>query len=185
MSENFSQRETAILGGGCFWCVEAVLSRLRGVERVVPGYSGGHVERPTYQQVCTGATGHAEVVHVTFDPQALPYRILLEVFFATHDPTTLNRQGADVGSQYRSAIFYETPQQREIAEQLIRELNQQQIWSNPIVTQLEPAGPFYEAEDYHHDYYRHNSGQPYCQIVIHPKLLKLREKFAHLLKDEW
>lgn len=184
MSAKQPELETATLGGGCFWCVEAVLSRLRGVEKVVPGYSGGKTDRPTYQQVCTGATGHAEVVQVTFDPTVLPYRTLLEVFFATHDPTTLNRQGADVGTQYRSVVFYHSPEQRETAEHLIRELNDQGIWPNPIVTQVEPAGPFYEAEDYHHDYYRNNPGQPYCQIVINPKVAKLREKFAHLLQAE-
>lgn len=184
MSKDLAELELATLGGGCFWCVEAVLSRLQGVRRVVPGYCGGTTERPTYQQVCTGTTGHAEVVQLAFDPAELSYKELLEVFFATHDPTTKDRQGADVGTQYRSVIFYHSPEQRQIAEELIRELNAQAIWPRPIVTQIEPAGPFFEAETYHHDYYRNNRYQPYCQVVIDPKIAKLRAKFASRLKPE-
>jgi peptide-methionine (S)-S-oxide reductase len=183
MNDQSSTREIATLGGGCFWCVEAVLSCLRGVHRVVPGYSGGTTDRPTYQQVCTGSTGHAEVVQVTFDPSEISYRELLDVFFASHDPTTLNRQGADVGTQYRSVIFYHSPEQRQVAEELIRDLNAQAIWPRPIVTQIVPVGPFYEAEDYHHDYYHRNPTQPYCQVVIEPKLTKLRQKYGSRLKS--
>ena len=172
----------ATLGGGCFWCLEAVFRDLRGVERVVSGYSGGHVPNPTYEQVCTGGTGHAEVVQVTFDAHVLPFRELLEVFFATHDPTTPDRQGADVGPQYRSVIFYHSPEQKEIAQQVIAELNAAGLWDGPIVTQVAPAGAFYTAEAYHQEYYVRNPRQPYCQVVITPKLAKFRRRFRDKLK---
>jgi peptide-methionine (S)-S-oxide reductase len=175
--------ETATLGGGCFWCLETVFERLRGVERVVSGYAGGTVANPTYRQVCTGGTGHAEVVQVTFDPAVLSYRELLEVFFALHDPTTLNRQGNDVGTQYRSVIFNHSPQQKEIAEQTIAALNADQTWDAPAVTEVVPFTAFYPAEDYHQGYYQENPEQPYCQYIIAPKVAKLRAKFAAKLKE--
>ncbi len=174
--------EIATLGGGCFWCLEAVFVELQGVEQVVSGYSGGHVDNPSYREVCNGTTGHAEVVQITFDPQVISFQEILRVFFATHDPTTLNRQGADVGTQYRSAIYYHDQEQKETAETMIRELNQAGIWHNPIVTEVTPIDKFYTAEDYHQDYYKYNSSQPYCQVVISPKLAKLRKEFSHKLK---
>jgi peptide-methionine (S)-S-oxide reductase len=174
--------EQATLGGGCFWCLEAVFEQLRGVEKVASGYAGGRVVDPTYHQVCSGATGHAEVVQVTFDPAVLSFREVLEVFFATHDPTTLNRQGADHGTQYRSAIFYHSPQQREAAEQLVAELNAAKVWDAPIVTQVVPFERFYRAEDYHQSYFRANPGQGYCRAVISPKVAKFRKQFADRLK---
>lgn len=174
--------ETATLGGGCFWCLEAVFQQLKGVRSVDSGYAGGKTTSPSYEQVCSGITGHAEVVQVTFDPAAITYREILEVFFATHDPTTLNRQGADVGTQYRSAIFYHSPEQKVIAEQLIADLNSQHIWDRPIVTQIVPLTAFYPAENYHQSYYRDNPNQPYCQAVITPKVTKFRQKFAAKLK---
>ena len=173
---------TATLAGGCFWCLEAVFLRLRGVDRVESGYAGGHVENPGYRAVCTGTTGHAEVVQVDFDPQQITYRELLEVFFAIHDPTTLNRQGADVGTQYRSAIFYHDDGQKQEAERTIAELGAQDIWDNPIVTEVVPLTKFYPAEDYHREYYDRNPEQGYCQVVISPKVAKLRQKFAEKLK---
>jgi peptide-methionine (S)-S-oxide reductase len=175
-------KERATLGGGCFWCLEAVFDNLRGVERVVSGYAGGDVADPSYQQVCTGATGHAEVVQVTFDPSVVSYRELLEVFFGTHDPTTLNRQGMDVGTQYRSVIFYHSPQQQRVAEQTVAELNAAGVWDRPIVTQLVPLGDFYPAEAYHQGYFRNNPGQGYCQAVVAPKVAKFRKHFAARLK---
>jgi peptide-methionine (S)-S-oxide reductase len=175
------QRETATLGGGCFWCLEAVFEQLRGVDRVVSGYAGGTVPDPGYQQVCTGATGHAEVVQVTFDPAFISYREILDVFFGTHDPTTLNRQGPDSGTQYRSAIFYHSPEQKRVAEERIAELNAAGIWDRPIVTQVVPLEAFYPAEDYHQGYYRGHPGQPYCQAVISPKVAKFRKQFADKL----
>ncbi len=181
VSDN-SGREQATLGGGCFWCLEAVFEGLRGVERVVSGYAGGDVADPSYQQVCTGTTGHAEVVQVTFDPSAVSYRELLEVFFGTHDPTTLNRQGADVGTQYRSAIFYHSPEQRQVAEQAIAELSAAGVWDRPIVTQVVPFRQFYPAEDYHQGYFRNNPGQGYCQAVVAPKVAKFRKQFAAKLR---
>lgn len=177
-----NSRELATLGGGCFWCLEAVFEQVRGVDRVVSGYTGGRVNDPTYQQVCGGNTGHAEVVQVTFDPATISYRDILQIFFATHDPTTLNRQGADVGTQYRSAIFYHSPEQKQIAEELITELNNQGIWSKPIVTQVVPLEKFYSAEDYHQGYFRDNPGQPYCMAVIDPKVAKFRKQFSDKLK---
>ncbi|NIN73518.1 MAG: peptide-methionine (S)-S-oxide reductase MsrA [Gemmatimonadetes bacterium] len=183
MSEAGQRHELATLAGGCFWCLEAVYDRLRGVERVESGYAGGHVANPTYEQVCTGTTGHAEVVQITFDPDVVSYRELLEVFFAIHDPTTLNRQGADVGTQYRSAIFHHTPEQRATAEALIAELEEQQVWDDPIVTELTPLSEFYPAEEYHRDYFRRNPEQSYCQVVIAPKLAKFRSSFQEKLQD--
>lgn len=174
--------DTATLGGGCFWCTEAVMNDVRGVERVASGYAGGHVPDPTYEQVCTGATGHAEVVQVTFDPAVVSYRDLLRIFFATHDPTTPNRQGADVGPQYRSIIFTSSDEQRRVAEEVIAELEREGVWDAPIVTQVEPLTTFYPAETYHTRYYERNPRQPYCQVVIAPKVAKLRRSFAEMLK---
>jgi peptide-methionine (S)-S-oxide reductase len=174
--------EIATVAGGCFWCLEAVFEQLQGIEKVESGYAGGQTEHPTYHQVCTGTSGHAEVVQVTFDPSVISYRDILEVFFATHDPTTLNRQGADVGTQYRSAVFYHSPEQKITAEQLIAELNQAAVWPRPIVTAVVPLTTFHKAEDYHQGYYRGNSDQPYCAAVINPKLAKVRQKFAARLK---
>lgn len=174
--------EVTTLGGGCFWCLEAVFVELQGVEKVESGYSGGTVPDPSYEQVCTGNTGHAEVAQITFDPDVISFREILQVFFATHDPTTLNRQGADVGTQYRSVIFYHGEDQKKIAQEMIEELNSANIWPNPIVTEVEPLENYYMAEDYHQDYYKYNSQQPYCQAVITPKLAKFRKNFAEKLK---
>ena len=170
------------MGGGCFWCLEAVYTELRGVERVISGYAGGSVPHPSYEQVCTGRTGHAEVVQITFDPAQITYRDLLEVFFTIHDPTTLNRQGADVGTQYRSIILYQTPEQEQTARAVIAEINASGIWPRPIVTQVEPLDRFYPAEGYHQNYFERNPDQPYCQIVIAPKVAKARQKFLARLK---
>lgn len=178
-----SAQESATLAGGCFWCLEAVFKDLRGVERVVSGYAGGDLPDPTYQQVCAGITGHAEAVQVTFDPTVVTFREILEVFFSIHDPTTLNRQGADVGSQYRSAIYYHSPEQKSIAEKLIEELNSSNIWTDPIVTQVEPLKEYYKAEDYHQDYFENNPSQPYCQMVVAPKVAKFRQKHLAKLKN--
>lgn len=175
--------ETATFGGGCFWCVEAVFQDLKGVEQVVSGYAGGEVENPTYQQVCTGATGHAEVVQITFDPSVITYEELLSVFWRTHDPTTWNRQGADVGPQYRSVIFYHSPEQQSIAGRSRQETDAAGLWPRPIVTLIEPFRNFYPAEPYHQNYYRQNPYQPYCQMVINPKIQKLRKDFKDKLKD--
>ena len=172
------QHEIATLAGGCFWCLEAVFDTLQGVENVVSGYSGGFVINPTYHQVCEGKTGHAEVVQVTFDPAAISFSELLEVFFALHDPTTLNRQGADVGPQYRSAIFYHSAQQREAARAAIAQLDAAHVFSAPIVTEVTPATRFYPAEDYHQEYFVNNPRQPYCVAVVSPKVVKMRQKFA-------
>jgi peptide-methionine (S)-S-oxide reductase len=174
--------EIATLAGGCFWCLEAVFDELKGVDSVESGYSGGHAESPTYRQVCTGMTGHAEAVQVRFDPQVLSYRDLLNVFFAIHDPTTLDRQGADVGTQYRSAIFYHDEQQRSTAEQLIAELDAQHIWGNPIVTEVAKFEKFFMAEDYHQEYFTNNRYQPYCMAVVAPKVAKFRKHFVDRLK---
>lgn len=174
--------EEATLGGGCFWCVEAVFDNLRGVVSVDPGYAGGHVANPTYQQVCTDTTGHAEVARIVFDPQELSYADLLRVFFATHDPTTLNRQGADVGKQYRSVIFPQSDEQRRTAEEIIREVTAEQLYDNPIVTTIEPYTVFYPAENYHKDYFLNHPDAPYCAAVIAPKVAKFRKKFAERLK---
>lgn len=174
---------TATLGGGCFWCLEAVFQRLRGVDSVVSGYAGGETANPDYRAVCTGATGHAEVVQLRFDSALLDYETLLRVFFAIHDPTTPNRQGADVGTQYRSVIFYHDESQRACAERLIAELNAEGLWGAPIVTHCQPAPTFYPAEDYHQDYYRRHPGQGYCQAIIAPKLAKFRAAFADRLRE--
>ncbi len=174
--------ETATFGAGCFWCSEAVFQRLKGIHSVVSGYSGGHVKNPTYQQVSSGWTGHAEVIQLTFDPSQISYAQLLEVFWKTHDPTTLNRQGPDFGTQYRSVIFYHSPQQKQVAEETIAELNQAGIWKNPIVTQVVPVGSFFVAEDYHQSYFKKNPYQGYCQVVIAPKLSKFRKSYQSRLK---
>ena len=176
--------EAATLAGGCFWCLEAVFDELKGVESVESGYSGGHVENPGYRQVCTGMTGHAEAVQVRFDPQILSYRDLLNVLFAIHDPTTLNRQGADVGTQYRSAIFYHTEEQRAVAEDLIASLNAQRIWDKPIVTEVVKFAQFFVAEDYHQEYFANNPYQPYCMAVVAPKVAKFRKQFVDRLKKQ-
>lgn len=170
------QTEVATLGAGCFWCVDTLFRELRGVTNVVSGYAGGTRANPTYEQVCTGTTGHAEVVQVTFDPQQISYHDLLEVFFSVHDPTTLNRQGADVGTQYRSVIFAHSPEQRQIAERTIREIDAKKIWDDPIVTQVVDAPPFYAAEAYHQNYYTNNPNQGYCRVVIAPKVAKFRSQ---------
>jgi peptide-methionine (S)-S-oxide reductase len=177
------QLETAILGGGCFWCLEAVYDELMGVVSVESGYSGGSVVGPSYQEVCTGATGHAEVVRVNFDPQIVSYREILGIFFSIHDPTSLNRQGADVGTQYRSVIFYRDEGQKQTAGQVIREIEAEKIWDKPLVTQLVPFETFYIAEDYHQEYFKKNPYQGYCQMVVAPKVAKFRQKFTARLKQ--
>jgi peptide-methionine (S)-S-oxide reductase len=179
---NGSAREVATLGGGCFWCLEAVYQELRGVEKVESGYSGGEVPNPTYRQVCSETTGHAEVVQVTFDPDEVSYKDILEVYFTIHDPTTLNRQGADVGTQYRSVIFYHDEEQKRIAEEVISDLEKERIWKSPIVTEVAPFDKFYVAEDYHQDYFRNNGFQPYCQVIIAPKVAKFRKQHLERLK---
>lgn len=177
-------REIATLAGGCFWCLEAVFDDLQGVESVVSGYAGGRVANPSYQEVCNGTTGHAEVVQITFDPDVISFRDLLQIFFTIHDPTTLNRQGADVGTQYRSAIFYHSPQQKATAEQVIAETNAAGHWGALIVTQVAPFDAFYAAEDYHQEYYSRNPYQPYCQVVIAPKVAKFRKRYMERLKKQ-
>jgi peptide-methionine (S)-S-oxide reductase len=174
--------ETAVLGGGCFWCLEAVFDQLAGVQSVESGYAGGQPANPTYEQVCSGTTGHAEVVRVTFYPAVLSFRDLLSVFFAIHDPTTKNRQGNDVGTQYRSVVFCQTPGQRAIAESVVRELDAAKLWSAPIVTEIAVAAPFYEAERYHQEYFERNGAQPYCQFIVAPKVAKFRKQFLDRLK---
>jgi len=174
--------QVATLAGGCFWCLEAVFDELKGVESVESGYTGGMVPNPTYAQVCDGDTNHAEVVRVNFDPQVLSYHDLLTVFFAVHDPTTLNRQGADVGTQYRSAIFYHDEQQKKTADEVIQTITDSHIWDDPIVTEVTPIGKFYQAEDYHQEYFAQNSFQPYCRAVIAPKMTKFRKQFVDRLK---
>ena len=173
---------TATFGGGCFWCTEAVFKELRGVERVVSGYAGGQVANPSYEAVCSGSTGHAEVVQVTYDPSVVSYRELLEIFFATHDPTTVDRQGADAGPQYRSIVFYEDEAQRHDAETIIAELERGKVFEDAIVTKVEPLERFWPAEEYHQDYYARHGRQPYCQVVIAPKLAKLRKTYQEKLK---
>lgn len=180
---NEHRTETATLAGGCFWCLEAVLERLKGVERVVSGYSGGSLPRPTYEQVSTGATGHAECVQVTFDPAVLPYRDLLHIFFAFHDPTTMDRQGPDEGTQYRSAIFWHDPGQQAVAREVIAELTKSGVFGAPIVTEVAPFTVFYPGEGYHQGYYDRNQAQPYCRVVISPKVAKLRKLYADRLKE--
>lgn len=180
------KKEVAVFGGGCFWCTEAIFQELKGVESVVPGYAGGTPaagKEPTYEEVCTGATGHAEVIKIEFDPEQISFKDLLTVFFATHDPTTLNRQGADIGTQYRSIILYTSPGQKSEAEEFIREINRSAKEGMPIVTEIKPLEKFYPAEAYHDDYYRKNPHQPYCEVVINPKLQKLQKQFSQLLKS--
>jgi len=179
---NQETTEKAIFAGGCFWCTEAIYKEIKGVKKVTPGYIGGKRPNPTYEQVSTGATGHAEAVEIIFDPQTISYEELLQIFFATHDPTTLNRQGNDVGTQYRSAIFYTNPRQKEIAEAYIKFLNQEDIFDQYIVTEVVPASKFYEAEDYHKNYLANNPDNPYCQYVVLPKLEKFRKHFVKQLK---
>jgi peptide-methionine (S)-S-oxide reductase len=175
-----SNSEITVLGGGCFWCLEAVFDRVKGVQSVESGYMGGAIDNPSYRQVCEGDTGHVEVVRVTFDPGEISFSNLLEVFFAIHDPTTLNRQGNDTGTQYRSVIFYLSDQQRQAAERAITELNAAKKWPHPVVTAVEPAGKFFIAEAYHQEYYVNNSGQPYCRFVVEPKVNKFMKNFARL-----
>jgi len=176
------RRELTTLGGGCFWCIEAVFSPLKGVEKVESGYSGGTSANPTYEQVSAGTTGHAEVVQVTFDPEVISFKEILEIFFATHDPTTLDRQGADVGPQYRSVIFYHDDEQKATALQAIKELSEEKVWDAPIVTKIEPFRAFYRAEDYHSDYFKSHPEQAYCRLVIAPKIAKLQELYLSKLK---
>src|SRR5207302_4481167 len=174
--------QTAVLGGGCFWCLEAVYNELRGVEHVISGYAGGSLPIPSYEAVCGGRTGHAEVVQVAFDPEVISYREILEVFFTIHDPTTLNRQGADVGTQYRSIILYASPEQEATARSVIEETTASGIWHSPMVTQVEPLERFYPAEGYHQNYFEQNPYQPYCQVIIAPKVAKVRQKYLSRLK---
>lgn len=183
MNVNDNQTEVITLGGGCFWCLEPIFAELVGVEDAVVGYSGGHVADPSYQQVCTGQTGHAEVVQVAFDPETIALEEILKIFFTIHDPTTLNRQGADVGPQYRSAIFYHDEEQRQTAQQVIEEVEEAGIWDNPIVTEVTSFDEFFRAEDYHQEYYEKNPGAGYCRVVIAPKVAKFRKRYADQLKS--
>ncbi len=181
-SEQNKKTELATLGGGCFWCTEAVFLEMQGVEKVIPGYSGGHIKNPAYREVTTGRTGHAEVVQITFNPEITTFSEILEVFFKTHDPTTLNRQGNDVGTQYRSAIFYHNEEQKQIAEKVIALFEQENVYDDPIVTEVTPYEAFYLAEDYHHNYFARNKNQPYCQFVVAPKVEKFRKIFKEKVK---
>ncbi len=181
--ENTKNNEIAVIGGGCFWCTEAVFKMLRGVSSVLPGYAGGEKPNPTYEEVCGGKTGHAEVIQIKFDPTQVKFEDLLTVFFASHDPTTMNRQGNDVGTQYRSIILYTTPEQKIKAENFIKDLNNSNPNGKPIVTEIKPLDVFYEAENYHQNYFARNPGNPYCEVIINPKLEKVQEKFAKLLAD--
>ncbi len=176
--------ETATLAGGCFWCVEPIFDDLQGVEDVVSGYSGGHKENPTYQEVCSETTGHAEVINVKFDPNEISFKEILQVFFAVHDPTTLNRQGNDVGTQYRSAVFYHDDEQKRVAEEVIEEVTGEKVYDDPIVTQVVPFDKFYGAENYHQEYFANNPNQPYCAAVVAPKVAKFRKKFVNRLKKK-
>jgi peptide-methionine (S)-S-oxide reductase len=180
--ESNQNLEIATLGAGCFWCVEAVFDDLKGVEDVVSGYSGGEIENPTYREVCSGSTGHAEVIQIKFNPQEISFRDILRVFFTVHDPTTLNRQGGDVGTQYRSAIFYHSPEQKQIAHEVIEEITSERLYDNPMVTEVTEFADFYPAEDYHQEYFANNPTQPYCAAVVAPKVRKFRDKFADRLK---
>lgn len=182
--DSTGKNEVATLAGGCFWCLEAVYNDLRGVEKVVSGYSGGRVANPTYEQVTTGKTGHAEVVQITFDPQVISFKELLEVFFTIHDPTTLNRQGADVGTQYRSAIYYHSPEQKAVADQTVADITAAKIWKDPIVTEVTKLAAFYPAEEYHQRYWERNPNQGYCRMVIEPKVIKFRRQFMSKLKKQ-
>ena len=179
-----SNYEIATLAGGCFWCMEAVYDDLKGVISVESGYSNGRTPNPTYKQVCNGGTGYAEVIRVTFDPSLITFKDILNVFFAVHDPTTLNRQGNDVGEQYRSGIYYHSPEQKETAEALIKELNAQKIWNSSIVTEVKEVSNFYVAEDYHQEYFANNPNQPYCRAVVAPKVAKFRKKYLEMLKKQ-
>ena len=174
--------ETATIAGGCFWCIEAVFERIEGVEKVVSGYTAGHVDDPTYEQVCTGLTGHAEAVQVTYAPDTISYRDVLKLFFAFHDPTTLNRQDPDVGTQYRSGVYYDSPEQKGECEAVIADLTADGVWKDPIVTEVAALGPFFPAEEYHQQYYQRNPNAPYCRVIIDPKVLKLREAYSSRLK---
>jgi peptide-methionine (S)-S-oxide reductase len=174
--------ETATLGGGCFWCTEAFFDSLKGVEKVESGYSGGHTENPSYQEVCGGGTGHAEVINVTFDPELISFKEVLQIFFATHDPTTLNRQGNDIGTQYRSAVFYHSAEQKRIAEEVIGEITEAEIYDDPIVTEVTEFTNYYPAENYHQDYFANNPDQPYCSAIVAPKVAKFRRVFFDRLK---
>jgi peptide-methionine (S)-S-oxide reductase len=178
-----SELETATLAAGCFWCVEAIFDDLKGVEDVVSGYSGGHTENPTYQQVCSESTGHAEVVQIRFDPAVISFKEILQIFFTVHDPTTLNRQGNDIGSSYRSAIFYHSDEQRRVAEEVIAEFTAEGVYDNPIVTEVKPFDKFWSAEGYHQEYFANNPSQPYCAAVVAPKVAKFRQKFLSRLKN--
>ena len=181
-SEDKNNLEVATLAAGCFWCIEGAFGIIKGVERIEPGYTGGTAANPSYEAVCTGTTGHAEAAQIYFDPKMISFREILEVFFTMHDPTSLNRQGADVGTQYRSAIFYNSPEQKATAEKLIDELDKEGIWNKPIVTAIEPLGKFYPAEFYHKDYYKKHAAEPYCQVVIAPKIAKLQQRFLNKIK---
>jgi peptide-methionine (S)-S-oxide reductase len=183
MDQNHDKTEIAVFGGGCFWCTEAVFERVKGVISIMPGFAGGTVPNPTYAQVCSGRTGHAEVARIEFAPSQIAFTDLLGVFFATHDPTTLNRQGADVGTEYRSIILYASDQQRREAEGYIAKLNDEKVFDAPVVTEVKPLSVFYPAEDYHREYYRNNAYAPYCQFVIRPKLAKFNKQFGELLKS--
>jgi peptide-methionine (S)-S-oxide reductase len=182
-TNNLSPKETITLGGGCFWCTEAVFEQLKGVEKVESGYSGGTVANPTYEEVSSGETGHAEVSQITFDPKVISLKDILGVFFTVHNPTTLNRQGNDVGTQYRSVIFYRNAEQKAAAQQAIKDIAAAGIWGGPIVTEVTPFKAFYKAEDYHQEYFRLHGSQPYCQVIIAPKVAKFRDHFRSLLKD--
>lgn len=181
--EQSAEPRTAVFGGGCFWCTEAVFQMLKGVSKVEPGYAGGVLNNPTYERVSGGNTGHAEVIRVSYDPDQIAYEDLLTVFFGSHDPTTPNRQGADVGEQYRSVIFYETEEERVIAERIVKEIRESLTDGSSVVTQIEPLTKFYPAEDYHFDYFKNNTSAPYCQIIIEPKVEKVRKRFAQLVKQ--
>jgi peptide-methionine (S)-S-oxide reductase len=182
--EGSTSEELATLGGGCFWCLEAVYEQLKGVSKVVSGYAAGKHPRPTYEEVCSGGTGHAEVVQITFDPAVISFRDLLDVFFTIHDPTTPNRQGHDVGTQYRSIILYHSPEQKAVAEQTIKQLGAEGVWKMPIVTEVQPLTTFFPGEAYHQQYYQRNTSQPYCQFVVAPKVAKARQRFLSRLKQE-
>lgn len=179
---NKTNLETATFAGGCFWCTEAIFQRVKGVEKVISGFTGGNIKNPAYREVVTGRTGHAEAIEIQFDPEQISYEELLYIFMTTHDPTTLNRQQNDVGTQYRSSIFYHSEEQKQIAEKVIKLLQDEQVFSNPVVTELKEAGTFYEAEAEHHNYYNENRNQPYCQVIIDPKVRKLQKAFADKLK---
>jgi peptide-methionine (S)-S-oxide reductase len=182
MAGTSGTREVATIAGGCFWCLQPLYQDLRGVDKVEVGYTGGRLANPSYEAVCTDTTGHAEAVQITFDPQTIPFVDILRIFFSVHDPTTLNRQGADVGTQYRSAIFYHTPEQEKTAKQVIAEVNEAEIWRHPIVTEVAPLGTFYRAEEYHQDYFRKNPTAGYCRAVVAPKVVKFRKQFADRLR---